>query len=353
MASFSTHEHSDLPLSCPGTPRAFAFTELTLQHDSELVQLTDYELMSSSLCVESLPIAAASNFDMRSPEWNASTPERIGHGSTAAVFLASNGDMSVADKRVRVANAAAAAREQAFMLRCEAHATLPGVVRTFAVTADGDDMHVVMQLMPRGSVASLAPLPGAAVVAIARDALIGLHTLHDVLRVVHRDLTPANLLRDDTGAVHIADFGVAAVLDEGVATATDYVGTLSHMAPERLRGEPHGAASDVWALGVTLLHLLLGHHPILRDAAKLSLDGKFWQLSEALRLQEAIPEQQAAIDGLVRRAAAECASAEGVADVIALAAACLQADAAARPTAHELLRHPAFAAVDRAVLRAL
>lgn len=77
--------------------------------------------------------------------------------------------------------------------------------------------------------------------------------------LLHRDLKPANVLVDSEGQVHVLDFGLSAQrnsLPEEVVT-----GTLSHMAPEVLRGQPPVEASDLYAVGVIAYELLSGHYP--------------------------------------------------------------------------------------------
>ncbi|GAC1656783.1 MAG: serine/threonine-protein kinase [Gemmatimonadaceae bacterium] len=88
--------------------------------------------------------------------------------------------------------------------------------------------------------------------------------------IIHRDLKSSNVVIDVTGAAIVLDFGLARRLpdasgirsrDASVTGQDPFVGTLSHMAPEVLRGEPADARSDVWALGVLLYELSTGGLP--------------------------------------------------------------------------------------------
>jgi len=93
--------------------------------------------------------------------------------------------------------------------------------------------------------------------------------------VVHRDIKPANILVDHSGRVKLLDFGVAAIVDDGRpagGTVTREHGasfTPAYAAPEQWRGDPTSMATDVYALGVLLFHLLAGRHPTQPPGANL------------------------------------------------------------------------------------
>lgn len=79
--------------------------------------------------------------------------------------------------------------------------------------------------------------------------------------VLHRDIKPSNLLLDNSGNVHVSDFGLATTLNEGEGTplvTQSHDGTLRYMAPERLLRGENGFAADQYSLGVTLYELLTG-----------------------------------------------------------------------------------------------
>ncbi len=126
--------------------------------------------------------------------------------------------------------------------------------------------YLVMPLMPGGSLAAwlksleskdrkLQPKQAA---EIARDIALGVHHAHQ-RGLIHRDLKPGNILRDDRGRPRVADFGLARPVD---ATATRVAGTPAYMAPEQTRaGKGLTTAVDVWAVGVILFELLAGGPP--------------------------------------------------------------------------------------------
>ena len=95
---------------------------------------------------------------------------------------------------------------------------------------------------------------------LAIRALNGLAALHR-LDIVHRDIKPANLHLDDTGKLRILDLGVARCPLLDVRDADAQPGTPSYMAPELYAGVEANACTDLYALGVTLYHLLTRKYP--------------------------------------------------------------------------------------------
>jgi len=93
--------------------------------------------------------------------------------------------------------------------------------------------------------------------------------------IIHRDLKPSNVLVDAEGQVHLLDFGIAKLLVEGQAQATELtldagpVLTPDYASPEQLAGATIGTASDVYSLGVLLFELLAGARPY-----RLERDGR-------------------------------------------------------------------------------
>ena len=106
-------------------------------------------------------------------------------------------------------------------------------------------------------------LPVGDVLHVAIQAAKGLQAAHTA-GVIHRDVKPGNLLRRRAdGLIKIVDFGLARVRDAAIRLTRSgtVVGTPLYMAPEQVRDEEIGPATDIYALGATIFHLLTGTPP--------------------------------------------------------------------------------------------
>ena len=143
-----------------------------------------------------------------------------------------------------------------------------GVIHTIEETADGQTF-IVMAYYEGSTLAhriSSAPIAMIDAVDIARQIAAGLTEAHKH-NIIHRDVKPSNIILTREGMVKIVDFGLALVLRDLSATRSlAVVGTAVYMAPEQIQRSPADQRSDLWALGVVLAEMLLGHHPFLRES---------------------------------------------------------------------------------------
>lgn len=152
----------------------------------------------------------------------------------------------------------------------------PCLVRVYDLEQlDGEDW-LVMELVEGLDLARLLRIgagrvrfPIEAAIRIALEALDGLHHLHGTcdaegraLGVVHRDVSPANLIVGETGDVRLIDFGICARRDRpGHTRVGEIKGKPRWMAPEQVLGGSIDARTDVFALGMVLLMLVSGRDP--------------------------------------------------------------------------------------------
>ncbi len=155
----------------------------------------------------------------------------------------------------------------------------PNVARLLDVGEEQGRSYIVMEYVAGESLARLHRtlarsdrlLPLGAALRVAADLSSGLHAAHELrdaagqlLHVVHRDVSPQNVLVSDSGFVKLIDFGVAKArgrlaLDTTAGTAK---GKARYMAPEQAVGTGVDRRADIWAVGAVLYELLCGRTPI-------------------------------------------------------------------------------------------
>ncbi|WP_250028727.1 serine/threonine-protein kinase [Paractinoplanes maris] len=178
--------------------------------------------------------------------------------------------------------------------------------------------YVVMELNDGESVSARisrqGPLPWRQAVTVAVEVASALATAH-ARGVVHRDVTPANVMLTGGGA-KVVDFGISAIVGQrDAAPDGSLLGTPAYLAPERLSGAQVSTATDVYALGLLLYRSLCGRHPWPADNTTEALRAHLYADAEPL---PAIPGLPAAVADLCLR--------------------CLVKDPADRPGAAEVAR---------------
>ena len=185
------------------------------------------------------------------------------------------------------------------------------------LVVEGDVLALVLQLVEgpdlraylRGR-GTLAPVEAALLVADVAEALAVAHAA----QIIHRDVKPANvLLQPEDGGFRplLTDFGIARLADAPSVTRTSQVvGTPYYLAPEVISGKQPTSAVDVYASGIMLLELILGHPPFRGKDAMAVFEAH----------QSAAPQRPAGVDDRLW----------------AVISKALAKDPAARPTAAEL-----------------
>ncbi len=147
----------------------------------------------------------------------------------------------------------------------------PNVVHVIELGRDGDELFLAMELVEGESVGSLMRRHWAARRTIGIDlaayivsqAAAGLHAAHVLtdpsgrhLEIVHRDVSPQNLMVSYAGRIKVLDFGIAKAVGRATKTMTgELKGKVEYMSPEQCRAAPLDRRSDVFALGVILYEL--------------------------------------------------------------------------------------------------
>jgi serine/threonine-protein kinase len=157
----------------------------------------------------------------------------------------------------------------------------PNVVGTLELGEENSALYLVMEwvdgeslsvVLSKAATSGGVPLPIA--VNLIGQACQGLYAAHDLrdesgalLGLVHRDVSPQNLLVSFSGTAKLVDFGIAKATSKvsGLTEAGEIKGKFAYMAPEQVRGLAIDARTDLFALGILLYLLTTGKHPFRGD----------------------------------------------------------------------------------------
>lgn len=197
--------------------------------------------------------------------------EIVGVGGTGVVRRARH-RRTGCELAVKTAHAFIPADEARAALRAEGHVLArtrhPNVVRVLDLEdREGFEPYLVCELLEGESIAQrlgCGPASVSETIGVGVAILRALQAVHEA-GFLHNDVKPANIvvltLRDRL-VPKLVDFGLSSELSIR-SSGTSWVGTRGFSAPERLRGEPGGAASDVFSLAGTLYRMLTGQRPDL------------------------------------------------------------------------------------------
>ncbi|HEX2874006.1 MAG TPA: serine/threonine-protein kinase [Polyangiaceae bacterium] len=209
--------------------------------------------------------------------------EQIGRGGMAVVWRGmthgANGfARPIAIKRIESQVIGFAEVVEMFVEEARVGALLnhPNIVQVFDFGQDEDGHHFLVTELVNGLhlgqwvkshfERAQRETPWALVAAIGIEMLRGLEAAHSrkgpdgtASPILHRDVTPPNILLDLGGIVKLADFGLARAMDRGRMTRPNIVkGKLSYLAPELIMGDAPSPASDLFSVGIVLWEALTG-----------------------------------------------------------------------------------------------
>jgi serine/threonine protein kinase len=170
---------------------------------------------------------------------------------------------------------------------------------------DGEALNRVQRSLAREKIA----IPTGIVLRVMADVCAGLHAAHELrdrdgrpASVVHRDVSPQNILISTDGISKIIDFGIAKALDRaGSDTTTGTLkGKIHYMAPEQARGHRIDRRADVWAVGAVLYNFFAGR-PAYDGDSQLEMLHRLTSGVPPAPLPPKVPEPIArVIDGALR-----------------------------------------------------
>ena len=261
----------------------------------------------------------------------ASAPERLGRyaisshlasGGMAEIFVAQAADQRepVVVKVITRERAAEAEFIQMFLDEARLVATLnhPNIARLIEVGKDGQVYFLAMELVRGETVRAILeksararnPVPHGVVLGIVAKVAQALHHAHErkgsngaPLDIVHRDVTPSNVMVSHDGVVKLLDFGVARAKGRAQETVSGTVkGKFAYMAPEQCQGKRVDRRADVFSLGILLYEL-----STLRRAFRAESDYETLQKIMAGNIatpSSLVPGFPPALEALIQRAMA-------------------------------------------------
>lgn len=212
----------------------------------------------------------------------------------------------------------------------------PKIVAIHDVEELGEELRLVMDYVEGGTLGELnaggEPVPPAIVVRILLDAAEGLHAAHGMtdddgkhMNLVHRDVSPHNILVGVDGVARLADFGIAKCAMSSNSTTTGALkGKLGYMSPEYIEGNAPDQRHDVFALGIVLWELF-AHKRLFRGPNEVETM-KNVVAAEVPLISEVVPQLGTDFDAvlsmaLARRREDRFENAQAVAAALEIAAA--------------------------------
>jgi serine/threonine protein kinase len=234
---------------------------------------------------------------------------RLGGGGMAEVFLGSmlgaeGFSRRVAIKRVLPGYSDNPAFAQMFVAEAQISSQLQhqNIVSVLDFDRDAEGrLFLVMELVDGADLDALAasgPLPFPVIIYVISEVLRGLGHAHDLpsgteLRgIVHRDVSPHNVLLSWEGAVKVSDFGIAKARQASEATASVFIkGKPAYMSPEQANGQALDGRSDLFAVGVMLWEMLVNRRLFVGEDTRATLASVlFGQIPRPRSLRPDVPK---------------------------------------------------------------
>lgn len=208
--------------------------------------------------------------------------DRVGEGGMAEIFRARLANLDAAGRLLVIKRIQAAYNnntEFVNMFKAEVQVTMrfnhPNIVQLYEAGEESGQQFIAMELVDGKNLRQILSraahkqqrIPAAMVCSIIENAAAGLHYAHsfrdritgEPLHLVHRDVSPQNILVSFDGNIKVIDFGIAKATTNSEATRAGVIkGKLSYLSPEQVMGESLDARSDIFALGIVFWEMLTG-----------------------------------------------------------------------------------------------
>jgi serine/threonine protein kinase len=248
---------------------------------------------------------------------------RLGQGGMGHVYLAMNAGPAgvqklVVIKQLREDFATSVAARAMFLdeARISMRLNHPNIVQVNEVVDDEDDLYLVMEFLDGQPLSRIlepshtGAFPLGTKLWILVEALEGLHYAHELtdydgtpMNVVHRDVSPQNIIVTYDGHVKLVDFGVAKAADaKSVTESGVFKGKIRYASPEQALCTPVDRRADVFALGTVLWEVLTGRR-LWADQADASVLLALAS-GQIPKLRDALPEVPPALEAICTKALA-------------------------------------------------
>jgi uncharacterized RDD family membrane protein YckC len=281
---------------------------------------------SSGLLTPSRPFTSSSDRWVGAAIDHFVVERALGRGGMGAVYAARDTslDRPVALKIIPDELAGNTTLEERFIREARAQAKLnsPHVVHIYyighlpAAPGGRGSLYFAMELVDGEPLEATVMRHGMMSPEEARTAMLQVaFGLRDALRagIIHRDIKPSNLLRDPDGCVKIADFGIAKPIhgdstsDKSITQEGMILGTPLYMAPEQARSEDVDHRADMYSLGCSFHHLLVGRPPFDAPTPIAVISKHLSEPVPKLRalVKDVPPKLAAIIERMMRKKAAD------------------------------------------------
>jgi serine/threonine protein kinase len=237
---------------------------------------------------------------------------KIGHGGMGIVYLARDHrlDRPVAIKMLAPKYTSNLQFRERLKREARAAAKLshPGIATVYALEQFDDALYMVSEYVRGETLLKLiesGPVPVSQLIDIAIQLSGALAAAHEQ-GIIHRDLKPENVIRTESGAIKILDFGLARLetkmdLDPGtrITRIGMFLGTPAYASPEQLLGSEVDRRTDIFSFGVILYELAIGRHPFI-GTDSMSTVARILE-AEVPDLTHINPSIPKALDKLTRR----------------------------------------------------
>jgi serine/threonine protein kinase len=240
---------------------------------------------------------------------------RLSEGGMAQIFLAGRASLGGFEKPValkvfrRELVEVARGTVQMFLKEAKLCANLnhPNIIQIFDVGEEGGELYLAMEYIEGRDLRAVRrmshPLPLGILAAVGAQIAAALEYAHHAtgldgqpMQIVHRDVSPQNILLGFDGRIKLIDFGIALAGAELAKRRDVVAGNVAYMSPEQCRGEPLDGRSDIFSLGVVLHEMVSGERLFRRDTLEETMTAVL--RAPVPRLEDAPP----AIERVILRA---------------------------------------------------